>query len=288
VAARGSALKPRRIALATGLTYNVLEWNETATETTIVLVHGFLDLAYGWHEVAGMLAARAHVVAVDLRGHGDSDWIGAGGYYHFLDYIADLDDVIARVARKRLVVVGHSMGGGVVAYWAGTRPERPAAIALLEGLGPPDQSEGDLGGRTAQWIEAWRTARTKVKPMASIEDAANRLRKHDPLLGAELAHRLATAGTRPTDGGLAWKHDPLHLTMGPYPFRRDHAARYWRRIACPVLVVDGDKSFMNLPEPERAARRAEIPHCRHVVLAGAGHMMQRHQPAALASLLAEL
>jgi pimeloyl-ACP methyl ester carboxylesterase len=196
--------------------------------------------------------------------------------------------VIARLARKRVIVVGHSMGGGVVAYWAGTRPQRPAAIALLEGLGPPDQSEAELSGRTMQWIDAWRTARAKVKAMPSIEDAANRLRKHDPLLGEDLARRLAAAGTRPTEGGFVWKHDPLHLTMGPYPFRRDAAAQYWRRITCPVLVVDGDQSFMNLPEPERAARRAHLASCRHVTLAGAGHMMHRHQPAALAELLAEL
>jgi pimeloyl-ACP methyl ester carboxylesterase len=251
-----------------------------------VLVHGFLDLAYGWHEVAPLL--DAHVIAPDLRGHGDSDWIGAGGYYHYLDYIADLDEVIARMARKRIVLVGHSMGGGVTAYWAGSRPERPAALALLEGLGPPDQSDVELGGRTAQWIDAWRTARTKTRPMASLADAATRLRRHDPLLSEPLSLKLAEAGTREAPGGLIWKHDPLHLTMGPYPFRRDHAARYWRRISCPVLVVDGAQSFMNLPDAERASRRAELAHHRHVMLEGAGHMMQRHQPAALAHLLRTL
>jgi pimeloyl-ACP methyl ester carboxylesterase len=251
-----------------------------------VLVHGFLDLAYGWHEVAPLL--RAHVIAPDLRGHGDSDWIGAGGYYHYLDYVADLDDVIARLARKRVILVGHSMGGGVAAYWAGTRPDRPAALALLEGLGPPDQSGVELGGRTAQWIDGWRTARSKVKPMASLADAAARLRKHDPLLGEPLSLRLAEAGTREAPGGLVWKHDPLHLTMGPYPFRKDHAARYWRRITCPVLVVDGAQSFMNLPDAERASRRAELANHRHVTLEGAAHMMQRHQPEALAHLLRAL
>jgi pimeloyl-ACP methyl ester carboxylesterase len=251
-----------------------------------VLVHGFLDHAFGWHEVAPLLGA--HVIAPDLRGHGDSDWIGGGGYYHFFDYIADLDDVITRLARSRVVVVGHSMGGGVAAYWAGTRVDRPAALAVLEGLGPPDQSDVDLGPRTAHWIDGWRAARATIKPIASLADAAARLRKHDPLLTEALSLRLAEAGTREVAGGLAWKHDPLHLTIGPYPFRRDHAARYWRAIRCPVLVVDGARSQMNLPDAERAARRADLANHRHVMLEGAGHMMQRHQPAALAELLRTL
>jgi len=56
------------------------------------------------------LATRAHVIAPDLRGHGDTDWIGAGGYYHFLDYVADLDELIARTkpcqpTRARLPVL---------------------------------------------------------------------------------------------------------------------------------------------------------------------------------------
>lgn len=191
--------------------------------------------------------------------------------------------------RKRLVLVGHSMGGSVAGYWAGTRPDKLAALALLEGLGPADQDDAHLPARTAQWVDAWRAARTKpTKPMASLADAAARLRKHDALLAEPLALELARAGTREVEGGLAWKHDPMHLTMGPYPFRRDAAAQYWRRVTCPVLVVDGAKTMLNLPEPERAVRRAAFANHRHVVLPNAGHMMQRHQPEALANLLLEL
>jgi pimeloyl-ACP methyl ester carboxylesterase len=284
---RGGSLKSHRVALSTGLTSHVLEWYGPG-ETTFFLIHGFLDLAYGWHQVAERLAAHVHVVAVDLRGHGDSDWIGAGGYYHFLDYLADVDELIARFAKPRLVVVGHSMGGSVAMYWAGTRPDRIAALALLEGLGPPDQNDIPLPARTAGWLDAWRRVRTKpIKTMASLDEAVARLRKHDALLDAALARRLAAHGTREVPGGLVWKHDPLHATMGPYPFRVDAAAQYWRQIACPILVVDGAETRLNLPEPERAARRAYFANHRHVVLPGAGHMMHRHQPDALAALLLE-
>jgi pimeloyl-ACP methyl ester carboxylesterase len=283
--------RSRRIALATGLTYHVLEWGDPAAEP-VVLIHGFLDLAWGWTQVAERLADRFRVIAPDLRGHGDSDWIGAGGYYHFFDYVADVDDLIGRIGRP-IHLVGHSMGGSVASYAAGTRPDRVRRLALLEGQGPPDMAEQTphLPQRTAQWIDAWRAARLvgrkPAKAMASIDDAAARRRKHDPLLAPELAPTLAAHGTRPVAGGVVWKHDPLHATAGPYPFRLDVAESFWRRVTAPVLVVDGADSRLRLPDADLARRRAAFANARHEVLPRAGHMLQRHVPAELAALLAD-
>lgn len=281
--------RSRRLALPTGLTYHVLEWGEPVArgghDHTVVLVHGFLDLAWGWAPVAERLASDFHVVAIDLRGHGDSDWIGAGGYYHFFDYVADLDAVIARVARTRLSVAGHSMGGSVVGYWAGTRPERVHRLALLEGLGPPEAGP-DLPARTRGWIEGWRAAAPRFpKVMADVADAAARLRKHDPLLDAPTAHALAERGTRRTSTGVAWKHDPVHLTQGPYPYRVEAAATFWRAVTAPVIYLEGDRSMLRLPDPEIDRRLAAFRTARRVVIAGAGHMLQRNAPAAVADAL---
>ena len=280
--------RARRIALATGLTYHVLEWGHPSAEP-VVLIHGFLDLAWGWQLVAHRLASRFRVIAPDLRGHGDSDWIGAGGYYHFFDYVADVDDLVGRIGRP-IALVGHSMGGSVASYVAGTRPERIRRLALLEGQGPPEQTDA-LPQRTARWIDAWRAARLRgrkpEKAMASIDDAAARLCKHDPLLAPPLARELAAHGTRATRDGVVWKHDPLHATAGPYPYRLDVAHAFWARVTCPVLVVDGAESRLRLPDDELARRRAGFADARHVVLPRAGHMMQRHGPGELADLLAD-
>jgi pimeloyl-ACP methyl ester carboxylesterase len=281
-------MQSRKLALATGLTYNLLEWDGPG-DLTFVLVHGFADLAGGcWPEVAERLAPHGHVIAPDLRGHGDSDWISGGGYYYFMDYVADLDDVIARVARNRVVLVGHSMGGSVSGYYAGTRPERLTALALIEGLGPPDMARLDGPSRTATWIDSWRTARDKVKPMSSIDEAIRRLRKHDGRLDEAHARRLAEIGTRAVDGGWIWKHDPLHRTFGPHAYRLEVAIRYWQRIACPVLIIDGADSRLTLPATELAQRRAHFANHRHVVVADAGHAVPRHQPARVAELILEL
>ncbi|MEJ7599883.1 MAG: alpha/beta hydrolase [Kofleriaceae bacterium] len=277
-----------RIELASGLGYAVREWDGPGPgTTTFVLVHGYTDLGFGWTEVATRLADHGHVIAPDLRGHGESDWIGPGGYYHFFDYVADLDDVIRQLARPRVILVGHSMGGSISGYYAGTRPERLAGLVLVEGLGPPDLAGSDGPTRTAAWIDAWRTARAKVKPMPSLDEAIRRLKRHDDLLDDALAARLAEAGTRSVPGGLVWKHDPLHATFGPYPYRLDTARRYWERITCPVICVDGTRSRLNLSAEERASRRASFKHCRHVEL-DAGHSVQRHQPAQLAELVLSL
>lgn len=282
-----SPARHRRVALATGLTYHVVEWGPADGEC-VVLVHGFLDLAWTWAPVAARLADRYRVIAPDLRGHGDSDWIGGGGYYHFLDYAADLDDLVGRLGPAPVNLVGHSMGGSVSAYWAGTRPDRVRRLALIEGQGPPDQSgaTASLPDRTARWFDAWRAARARApKVMASADDAIARLRKHDPLLAEADARELVAHGTLEVDGGVSWKHDPLHLTMGPYPFRVDVAEAYWRRITCPVLVVDGAASTLRLPDAERDRRAAVLSEVRTITIPGAGHAVQRHQPVALADAL---
>ncbi|MBK7535153.1 MAG: alpha/beta hydrolase [Myxococcales bacterium] len=289
--------RSRYLALPTGLTYHVLEWPHPTSETTVVLVHGFLDFAWGWRWVAQELARSFHVVAPDLRGHGDTDWIGAGGYYYFFDYLADLDALLPRLCRGNLILVGHSMGGSVASYWAGVRagdPRRPqpAALALLEGLGPPEIAEEGahaMPARVGRWIDQWQRARVEPsRALASLEDAMGRLMRHDPMLSAEHARELAERGTRVERGGLRWKHDPLHVTAGPIAFRRQVAGELWSKIACPVLVVDARESTLRLPDAELAARRAFFARCTHEVIEQAGHMMQRHQPAKVAELVTSL
>lgn len=278
----------RRIALATGLSYHVLEWNPaSASDHTIVLVHGFLDNAWGWKAtVDAGLGQGLHIIAPDMRGHGDSDRVGPGGYYHFMDYLADLADVVRQLGRSKVSLVGHSMGGSIVGYLAGTTPARFSRVALLEGLGPPEQPT-PVPDRVARWIEGWnKTANKSPTVYPSLEDAAARLCALDPRLDPALARELAIHGTTEnTDGSRSFKHDPLHLTMGPYPFRVDVAIEFWRRITAPVLLVEGAVSPNRFVGAEAQRRTEPFANREFAVLSDAAHMMQRHQPAALASLV---
>ncbi len=286
----GSGATSRRVVLHTGLDAHVLEWGVDASHThTVCLVHGFLDLAWSWAPVVDAGLAQAfHVVACDVRGHGDSARAGAGGYYHFMDYVADLASLVLQLGRDRVSLVGHSMGGSVVSYYAGAHPERVHRLALLEGLGPPEDPTPPPE-RLRAWIDSWRDHSVRSqRGHATLDDAAKRLLSHDALLSPELARQIALKGTRRgEDGRWYFKHDPLHATRGPYPFRTDVAESLWNRVTCPVLLVEGAESTFRHAEAEARRRQSAFRDVRSVTLPGAGHMMQRHQPQALAQALLE-
>lgn len=279
-----------RTIKANGLRHNVLEWDHAGTDTTVVLLHGFLDLAWSFEHVALKLAPRYHVIAPDFRGHGDTEWVGAGGYYYFPDYTADLARVLPALTRKRVFLVGHSMGGIVATQYAGTFPERVQKLALLEGTGPPGGNIADAPARMLKHIETVDEVRAKgIRPLDSLDAATDRLRQIYQRLDPAWAARLAEKATRPAPdgppGSRIWKHDPLHRTRSPLVFLSPMLETFISRIACPVLLVNAAESkFTFLHDPERQAlyRNALVR-----TLPDAGHMMQLDQPERLAEMLLE-
>ena len=282
-------VEPRvRTIEANGLRHNVLEWDQAGAETTVVLLHGFLDLAWSFEHVALKLAPRYHVIAPDFRGHGDTDWVGAGGYYYFPDYTADLARVLPPLTRKRVYVVGHSMGGIVATQYAGTFPQQVQKLALLEGTGPPGGKLADAPARMLKHIETVDEVRAKeIRPLASLDAATERLRQIYQRLDPAWAARLAEKATKPAPNGppgsRLWKHDPLHRTRSPLVFMLPMIEAFIRRITCPVLLVNAaDSKFTFLHDAER---QALYPNAQVRTLADAGHMMQLDQPEALADML---
>lgn len=275
-----------RSLVANGLRHHVLEW-DGGGRTTVLCLHGFLDLAWGFHQVAPALAARGyHVVAPDLRGHGETEWVGAGGYYHFMDYVLDVSDLVDALGRDRLVLVGHSMGGSIAGYFAGAFPERVARAVILEGIRIPEVAPESMPRRVEEWIHGVRRARARgEKVYRSLEDAAARIRLHDPLCPEAEARFIAERGTRQVPGGVAFRHDPLHLTRAPYAFRTDHARAFWQAIGCPVLLVDG--ALSERVPIDYPLRLAAFRDARNLVLDGAGHMMMRHRPDEVARVVLE-
>lgn len=286
-----SMAEPRTHTIeANGLRHNVLEWDGPGADTTVVLLHGFLDLSWSFEHVAVRLAPRHHVIAPDFRGHGDTEWIGRGGYYYFPDYTADLARLLPPLTRGRVYLVGHSMGGVVATQYTGTFPDRVQKLALLEGTGPPGGKIENAPEQMAKHVQSVDEARAKsIRPLPSLAAATERLRQIYPNLDPAWAARLAEKATRATadgpPGSRIWKHDPLHRTRSPLVFYWPIMEAFVHRIACPILIADAAESKLTFLHDR--ARHALYPNAQLRTLPGAGHMMQLDQPEALADLLLE-
>ncbi|APR78985.1 Putative hydrolase [Minicystis rosea] len=253
---------------------------------TIVLLHGVLDAGVTWDMVAPTLARAGHdVVAPDLRGFGQSDHIGAGGYYHFPDYVADVAELVDALAPRRLAIVGHSMGGTVAALYAGAHPDRVERLALLEGLGPMATEPNVAVDRMQAWLRTLREVPRTPKVLSSLQEAVERLCLHHPRIPRDIIESRAKLLTRTDDTGrLIWAYDPLHRTTSPTPFSLDSFKEFLRRIDCPTLVVGGGP--VGWHPPDEAQRIACLKQATTVEIPTAGHMMHWTEPHALAHHLA--
>ena len=273
-----------------GLAIHCLEWGEPRGEP-LVLIHGFLDQAYSWTPFVAELQRKANrplwIVAPDCRGHGDSGWVGAGGYYHFPDYVFDLDCVVQALGVSRLMLIGHSMGGTVSLLYAGTFPDRVSKLVLIEGVGPEGMNFSDAPLRMEKWIaEVRQRGRHHFREYTSVEAGARQLQQTNPRLNDALALDLARAGMKQNrNGKWVWKFDPLHRSAAPQPFYTAQAVEFLRRISCPVLIVEGKESRQSR-RTDKQQRYDAIANLRRIVIDGAGHRVHQDNPRALGDAVA--
>jgi pimeloyl-ACP methyl ester carboxylesterase len=270
--------------IANGLAHHVIRWGTQPVD--VVLCHGFLDIALSFDGVARRLVDAGHgVVSFDWRGHGRSQWVGAGGYYHFPDYVLDLDELMPQWTDAPVHVVGHSMGGTACAMYAAARPERVRTLSLIEGLGPPEMEPRDPAARLRAWLVGVEKVRQKsARPIANAREALMRMRVQNPELGEDLGLFLIEHSTEEVEGGLRWSFDPLHKTWAPRPFQAALFAEVLSAIEAPTLVVAGERGFRLEDEQQRMAR---IRNHRFVEIPNVGHMIHWFAADELAAALVQ-
>ena len=285
-----------------GLRQHALQWGDlgsvSAARPLLVMVHGWMDVAASFQFLVDALHDREGdarcVVALDWRGFGLSEAPGADSYW-FPDYLGDLDAWLAalreRGAGERVDLLGHSMGANAVMMYAGVRPERIRRLANLEGFGLPRTQPDEAPERYASWLDSLTQAQP-LRPYASLDAVAERLRKTNPLLPPERARWLAAHWARErSDGQWELLADAAHRRPNAVLYQADEALACWDRITAPVLWVEGDQTDPSrwwgtrYPRAEFEGRLARVRQLERHVVGPAGHMLHHDQPEALAALL---
>jgi pimeloyl-ACP methyl ester carboxylesterase len=265
------------------------------TAPPLVIVHGLRDHSHSFDDLARGLLDRFHVIALDLRGHGDSE---TTPYYDFGHFVLDLRNLIRALRLERPYVIGHSMGGEIAATFCGSFPDVPTRIVLIEGLGPPP-SPG-MEREVRRTVEGFgRIDRALLHAgLRDLEAAYERLRERNHRLSEARARELAVLGTRAReDGTLEWKFDPMLATMDVTgPFNLDYAMAFWRRITAPTLIIHGSESgefwrgapgAVYLEPADRERRLGCFRDVRFVEITGAGHMVHFDRPRELLGAIRE-
>lgn len=261
----------------------------------VVLSHGAYDHGRMWDDFAPRLAERGYrVLAPDLRGHGDS---GHNASVQF--WMASALDLalLARRLDPPIGWIGHSYGSRKSLYVAGMWPELARWVVSIDGLGPPASSFVDKdpaeAARTAL-DGAVRALTSGPRVYPSREDMVERRMRVNTRLPRAWVEHLVRHGSVETEGGYAWKSDPIYAVGLPGSFSVERMHAESRLVRSPVLVLTGgDRDTWGDLEPEEKAERlAQLRTARHVVIPGAGHYVHIEQPAAamaaIDSFLAEV
>ena len=261
-----------------GRRYHYTEWGD-ATAPPLVMLHGITGHARTWDDEARLLAARYRVLALDQRGHGDSD-PPPDTDYSDAALLSDLEAFEQALGLGRLTLVALSLGGRVAINYAGRHPAAVERLVVVD-IGP---EIAPVGRARVGMLMA-----TAPERFETVEEVVAHMRANAPLYGEAMLRQRAQHAVRALPGGgFTWKYDRAlreAIRQGRIRVPADLWAE-WRAITCPTLLVRGALSDV-LSEDIAKQMADELPTARLVVVADAGHTVPGDQPAVFQSLLHE-
>ncbi len=282
--------KTHRVPAADGLELNLLEWSGDGTP--MLLIHGFSNEAHIWDDFIETVAPFYRVLALDLRGHGDSDWHPEAAY-DYDDHVRDLECVLNHLEIDRVVIVAHSLGGRASMLFGGRHPERIAGLVIVDSA-----PELDPRGTARISID---TAQNQDPSFSTVAEYERMLVHAYPAATASAIRRMAKHGLRETEEDR-WvlKMDPaMRSAMNPEDEERmtEIAERHERyreemwdslaRISAPTLVVRGAAS--DIVSAEVADRMVDdvLPQGQLAVVGQAGHSVMTDNPEGFAKAVGD-
>lgn len=262
------------------LKLNYVDWGNPEAPP-LLLIHGGKDHCRNWDWVARVLSDRFHIIAPDLRGHGDSQW-AAGNAYSMSDYVYDILELVEQLRLAPVSIIGHSLGGAIALKYTGLCPEKVSRVVAIEGLGSApdslkDQEQASANQRMQHWVSTMqRLAARKPRRYATQQQAIDRMQQVNDHLSAEHARHLAIHGSRQhEDGSYSWKYDPYVSAYHPFDMSAAHTRQLWSSIECPVLLVRGEDSWASNPAID--GRSEYFSRAQVVNIPDAGHWVHHDQ-----------
>ncbi|HEX5512765.1 MAG TPA: alpha/beta hydrolase [Gammaproteobacteria bacterium] len=262
------------------LRLHYVDWGNHA-KPPLLLVHGGRDHCRNWDRLAARLRSDWHIIAPDLRGHGDSQW-SPDGHYSMAAYLYDLAQLIHQQQLAPVTIVAHSLGGNIALRYTGIYPEAVRKIVAIEGLGPSPKMQAErakisIDQRIRSWIEEQRgLAQRTPRRYSSIDEACARMLEENKHLSPEHARHLTAHGvTQNEDGSYSWKFDNYVRTGPPYDMSQSDIEHLWSRISCPTLLVYGKESWASNPQSDGRARHFQK--AQVATIDNAGHWVHHDQ-----------
>ena len=258
-----------RFVDANGLRFHYLEWGDSS-KPTVLMLHGVSQQAHSWDFISLPLSPDYHVIALDQRGHGDSDWASDGDYT--LDsMVGDLDAIVPALGLDdgQFHLMGHSMGGRNSFVWASRHPEALRSLTIVD-TGPETATRG------RQRIQRFQQLPDNLD---TLEEFADRIQEYTGRTREQVLGALKYSIREGADGKWTWKYDRVIRERGRQdgPWSPEQLWECWRRINCPALVTRGDRSDVFSDETLQRMGR-EIADCKTVTVANAGHLVQGDNP----------
>ncbi|MBV8087912.1 MAG: alpha/beta hydrolase [Chloroflexi bacterium] len=255
------------------LRLHYLDWGGSGKDT-IVFLHGAHLTAHTWDLVCLALRPDYRCVALDARGHGDSDW--APDYSLDL-HVGDVTALVRELGLDRFILVGHSMGGGTAVGYAGGNVEKLQALVCVD-TGPRYVDPGQRDGhrRMQAFVEG-------PLEMDSVEEFVERAVEFNPARDRRLLRRSLLHNLRQTpQGKWAWKYDRdgLRQRNGGQDERQARLRDAVVRITCPTLVVRGGRSDI-FSDEDAEQFVTHLPHGRWQRIENSGHTVQGDNPRGL-------
>jgi pimeloyl-ACP methyl ester carboxylesterase len=268
-----------------GLTLAAREWGADG-DLPVLAAHGWLDNA-GSFDLLAPLLGGCHLVALDLAGHGLSDFRSPDAGYNIWQDVGELLDVADQLAWPRFALLGHSRGAAIAMLLAATFPDRVSKLVLLEGglplVGTAEDAPRDLASAVLERrrLRA-KTGRVFASRAAAIAERAQGFSKVTP----EAAEVLARRSLRQVAGGYVWHADQRLKAPSELKLTTAHVRAFVRRVTAPVLLILAEES----PFRDWPVYRETLPdfaNLKILQIAGRHHLHLEGKEAEIAGAIRE-